>query len=132
MDKLTFEIPMLTVTVNGSYANAAKGRRKTAEYKHWEKMAGLQYLREKSKRSALNMPSFAYSGPVSVLYEISDTVSRKKRKGTQARDLGNHEKMLTDFLVTQGIIEDDRLVDEIIMRWVDDCNGIRVTVRPFV
>ena len=44
------------------------------------------------------------------------------------RDLANHEKAVTDFLVARGVIEDDYLAQELHMAWAP-ITGCQVTIE---
>lgn len=102
-------------SANGLWFNApGKGRVKTAEYQRWLTAAGWEL---KAARIA-TLP-----GWVAVLACVSIP--------QRWRDLDNVAKPLLDLLVTHGLIEDDKLVADLQLRWdpaVAD-GRILVTIR---
>jgi Holliday junction resolvase RusA-like endonuclease len=112
---MTYELP-LPPSANNLFFNLpkGKGRAKTSQYRDWITKAGwaIAAQRKGAKR---------FDGPVSLLYEV----------GKNRKDLGNHEKPLTDLLVHMDVIADDgpSVVREITLRWADVV-GVRVTVTP--
>lgn len=72
-----------------------KGRAKTSEYKAWVEAAG---------KWIMTQPRRLIDGPVRV--EIEAPVGR-------TRDIDNIAKPTLDLLVTMGVIQDDRYVDEL-------------------
>lgn len=107
------ELPF-PVSTNQLYANVAKrGRVKTARYRAWCCTAGWELKQQKPQ-------------PISGDYSITIEVERKKSRNP---DLGNCHKGVSDLLVEHGVVADDSLESEIVMRWAPDVKGCRVTVR---
>lgn len=78
----------------------ARGRRiKSPEYRSWITAAGWQFKQCK--------PS-----PIKGRVAVSITVPRNNR-----RDLDNFLKPLLDLIVAHGIIKNDNLVEQILIRW---------------
>ena len=80
-----------------------KGRIKSEAYRAWLSEAGWQ-LKAQNVRPV--------PGPVSLNISCPEN---------GRRDLGNHEKPMTDLLVRMGLIEDDRnrIVRKITLEWTD-------------
>lgn len=90
-------------SVNAMFANVPRvGRVKTAAYKRWITDAGW----------FVNAAGPFHTLTVAVRCVIEITRTNKRR-----RDLDNCAKPVLDLLVKMGVIADDSLVDEIIMRW---------------
>lgn len=87
-------------SVNGLYANGAKGRHKTSSYYKWIKLASVSI--KDSHRLRL--------GP----YSLSICLEAPDKRG---RDLGNLEKAVSDLLVMHGIVKDDRFCQRLTMAW---------------
>jgi crossover junction endodeoxyribonuclease RusA len=85
-------------------------RVKSKAYKDWLSAAGWELKTARVK---------PLLGPISVVY----ICPRNAR-----RDLGNYEKPLSDLLVANGIISDDRHIREIWLAWSDDWDMVRVTI----
>jgi len=109
---MIFNLP-LPPSVNQLYFNRKGGRAKTKLYEDWITVARDALRKQKA------IPIF---GQVSIEYVISE----KSRC-----DLGNHEKALTDLLVTHGILEDDSKdhVRRISLEWSPDVSGVHVRIR---
>lgn len=90
------------VSVNALYANGGnkRGRHKTARYNAWVAEASIG-IRD-SMRQAL--------GP----YSISICLQAPDKR---ARDIGNLNKCVEDFLVMHGIIKDDSFCQRLLMTW---------------
>ena len=102
-------------SANNLFFNGKKGRVKSAEYRLWQTTAGLQLNVQQAK-------------PVAGRVDVEYSVPRNNR-----RDLGNYEKALSDLLVRQHIIEDDRKIERIVMRWHDPDEFVRIDVwRNFI
>ncbi len=66
-------------------------------------------------------------GKVTGPYRMSVQAGRPdKRK----RDIDNIFKPLSDFVVGQGIVEDDSLAVSVSAEWTDGIVGCRVTIEP--
>ena len=89
-------------SVNTAYANGGnkRGRHKTAKYVDWIKEASTRV--KHSDRQGL--------GP----YDLSICLEAPDRR---ARDLGNYEKAVSDFLVMHGIVSDDSKSRRILLTW---------------
>jgi len=105
----------LPPSVNQAYATNWKTKRrfKSKPYSDW--LAHCEFL-------VLNQGVVFTPGRVKVEYICGKPDKRR-------RDLGNLEKPLSDMLVKCGLIEDDCKIDEIVMKWTDHINGVRVTVE---
>ena len=102
-------------SANNLFFNAKKGRVKSTEYRLWQMTAGLQLNAQNAK-------------PIAGRVDVEYSVPRNNR-----RDLGNFEKALSDLLVRQHIIEDDRKIERIVMRWHDPDEFVRIDVlRNFI
>ena len=79
-------------SVNSAYANGGnkRGRHKTPQYLAWIMEASTKV--KESHRQGM--------GP----YSLQICLERPDKR---ARDLGNYEKALSDFLVMHGIVKDD-------------------------
>lgn len=98
---VTLHLPF-PVSVNAIYANGgrARGRSKTARYLAWIKEASL-YVKDSHRQKI---------GP----YHIAICLEAPDKR---ARDLGNHEKAVQDFLVMHGVIQDDSKCQRLVMTW---------------
>lgn len=114
---VTFILPFPPST-NGLYPGKSR-RYKSEAYVAWELAAWAELKRQRIK---------PVSGLVVVRYELQYPVTKRRM------DAGNREKCLTDFLVSQKIIEgDDQFcVWEINIGWSADpaVIGCRVTITP--
>lgn len=102
-------------TANNLFPTGRGGRRfPSPEYKAWKVEAGLGL----NARHPGLVP-----GRVAVTYEFRKPDNRR-------RDLANLEKASTDILVSQGVIEDDSLIEEMTLRWVYGVPWeVRATIR---
>lgn len=92
----------LPPSVNKMY----RGKRyKTDHYKIWISNAGWDVLQQRTPKL----------GPQSVNLEIE-----VKRPDKRKRDLDNLLKPIQDLLVRQSIIEDDKQVKSIKIKWADE------------
>ncbi|WP_336057355.1 RusA family crossover junction endodeoxyribonuclease [Nitratireductor sp. CH_MIT9313-5] len=89
-------------SINAAYANGGnkRGRHKTAAYRAWEQLAGTCI--KDAHRQAL--------GPYSLHIAA-------RRPDKRRRDLGNIEKVVSDLLVTHGVVKDDCLAERITLQW---------------
>ncbi len=99
-------------SVNNLFFNGRKGRVKSSEYRLWQLTAGLQLNVQRAK-------------PIAGRVEVDYSVPRNNK-----RDLGNYEKALSDLLVRQKIIEDDRQIERIVMRWQDNNEQVGIVILP--
>lgn len=113
--KLTLPIPP---SVNDCYGTnfATKRRFKTKRYESWENQAMGEFFQQKRNLQMVE-------GKVNLHYRIG------RAKDKRARDLGNYEKPLSDFLVKCRMIEDDSLVQTIMLEWRDDVPHGRVEIE---
>ena len=102
-------------TANNLFPTGKNGRRfPSREYEAWKKEAGLKLNAQRPG---------AITGRVAVLYEFRKPDNRR-------RDVANLEKATTDLLVSQSVIEDDCLIEEMSLRWVYDVPWeARATIR---
>lgn len=93
------------VSLNAAYANGGnrRGRHKTARYKAWEQLAGL-CIKDSHR---LNLGA----------YHISIALRPPDKR---QRDIGNLEKVLSDLLVSHGVIKDDSYCRKLTMMWVEN------------
>lgn len=111
---LTFTLPV-PPSVNALYANVpGKGRVKTKEAKAYATHAALLLARQRSS---------GIKGRVVVTYDVQRFADNRRR------DVANLEKILSDSLVSNGIIEDDSLIERLTIGWADGVEGVRVTVE---
>ena len=121
-----FEVTLpYPISVNAAYRNASRvevargtrGRIKTRAYMTWQRAAGWDI--QAALRDLPPVPS-----PVKVTIEVV-------RPDRRRRDLDNLPKAILDTLVDLRVMEDDRHVDELNMRWLDEAEfkGCRVTVE---
>ena len=107
--KITLPFPP---SVNGLYATNFKTKRrfKSKQYGEWLNVATVElaYVRG------------TFGEPVRVLYEFG-------RPDKRRRDVANYEKAVSDFLVSEGILVDDSLIEEITLRWAD-VEGVEITI----
>ncbi|WP_049732844.1 RusA family crossover junction endodeoxyribonuclease [Rhizobium ecuadorense] len=90
------------ISVNALYANGGnkRGRHKTPRYEAW--IAEASIVVKDSMRQRL--------GP----YSISICLQAPDKR---ARDIGNLEKCVSDFLVMHGIVKDDSFCQRLLMTW---------------
>lgn len=129
-DETIFEVSLPICTDNGMYASTGKRRVKSTQYKQWLDQAGWEYKALRTQWIKEGRGIFAYAIPVSITLEITDAV--RKGNSSHPRDLTNHNKQAIDFLVKMGLLKDDDLVDECIMRWAPakEVRGMRITIEP--
>lgn len=130
-DTTTFEVSLPICTDNAMYSTTKQRKRvKSSEYRSWLHQAGWEYLVIRNDWMRKGGSIFTYAIPVSITIEVTDAV--RKGNTPNPRDLTNHNKQAVDFLVKQGLLKDDDLVDECIMRWApaDEVKGMRLTIRP--
>ena len=104
-------------SINSAYGNKkpgqpGKGRYKTKALTDWVRDATAMLRLQKPGRT---------KGDVKVEYLFGP---RNKNA-----DVCNREKVLSDFLVSAGIIEDDRFIVEAVIKWDDTVRGACATVR---
>lgn len=93
------------VSVNSAYRNVLRvGRVKTLAYKQWLAEAQAWVLEQKVR------------GRIEGAYAIHVEIDRPDRR---RRDLSNTIKVIEDFCVSQGYVEDDSFCERIKMQWTD-------------
>lgn len=101
---ISLVLPM-PISVNNAYANVLRvGRVKTQAYKTWLADAQEAVLRSRVRGRI--------EGPYAIHVEID-------RPDKRRRDLGNTLKVIEDFCVAQGFVEDDSLCERIKMAWTN-------------
>jgi crossover junction endodeoxyribonuclease RusA len=100
-------------STNNLFKNVGKRRALTDAYKAWRDEAGWSLKMQRPGQ---------LEGSVSVTI----AVQRKPNRG----DIDNRAKAVLDLLVEHGVIEDDRLVEELCLKWSDETTGATVTVLP--
>lgn len=112
---LVFTMPR-PPSVNAAYKNLKKGgRAKTEKATTFAFHASVELARQHVR---------GVTGKVVVTYDVGRIADRRKR------DVGNFEKLLSDALVANGIIEDDSKIERLSIGWVDGIDGVLVTVVP--
>lgn len=97
-------------SANNLFFNGKKGRVKVDAYRKWQTVAGCMLNIQRAQ---------PIDGRVAVAY----SVPRNNR-----RDLGNYEKALSDLLVRQRVISDDRKIESISLCWHDEAGDDRVRI----
>jgi len=107
----TYRLPR-PPSVNNLYYNTGYrgGRQISAHYKQWLNAASLQVMMQRIGQQRV-------AGP----YTLTATFQRGRG------DLGNLEKAISDLLVKMQVIDDDKLAEEIVLRW-GEVEGCEVTV----
>ena len=104
-------------SVNSAYANGGnkRGRHKTAAYRSWEVLAGASV--KDSHRAGYTVPCRLSIGAA--------------RPDKRRRDISNIIKVTEDFLVANGVVEDDHLFHDVQAQWSAEVEtGIVVLVQP--
>lgn len=103
MSELILYLPM-PVSINAAYANggSTRGRIKTKAAYAWIKEAEGDLMRQKRPQM---------KPPYLVVYSLGKPIINRRR------DCFNYEKLLSDFLVKNGIIEDDCLIEDGRIHW---------------
>ena len=91
-------------SVNHIWRSKAGGSYLSKQYTAWKKLAGQEWLLQKK-----NQPR-GILGPYSAILILAKPDKRR-------RDLDNCTKAVKDFAVDHGLIEDDSLCQELIIRW---------------
>lgn len=101
---------------NHLFANIpGKGRVKTSAYRGWIKEAGWVLQAQRHDEIA---------GPVKVSIAV--------RRESSRSDIDNRIKALLDLLVRHHVIGDDRMVEELYVRWSSDSDDAQVLIEAFV
>lgn len=105
-------------SVNAAYRNVLHvGRVKTLAYKNWLAAAQLAVIDQKVR------------GRIEGVYAIHVEIDRPDKR---RRDLSNLLKVLEDFCVSMGYVEDDSLCERIKMQWTDRIDGRPGPVRVWL
>ena len=105
------------ISLNNAFANAAKGRRKTPEYRAWcrqaAQMLGLQRIRH-------------VEPPVEITYHVG-------ADGVGGMDGDNVIKAYADAMVEAGVLPDDnrRIVPVFHLVWVPGLKGCVAVIAPY-
>lgn len=110
---ITFTLPY-PPSVNHLYATVRGRRIKSREGKAFDQLAAYQLALQHVR---------GISGRVKVRYEVG------RPKTPARRDVANLEKALSDALVSNGVIQDDSLIEQLTIGWTDGVDGVRVTVE---
>lgn len=106
-------------SVNTAYRNVVGvGRVKSKVYKDWLVEARLVTMLNKEAR-----------GKIEGAYAIHIEIDRPDKR---RRDLSNTLKVIEDFCVSQGFVEDDSLCERIKMQWTDAIPGRAGPVRVWL
>lgn len=105
-------LPELPPSANALFANATKGRTKTALYRLWQ-AAAIQDLRLVQRAPLIK-------GRVIVAIVAERPSGR--------RDIDNLAKPILDLLVKAEVIEDDCLVERLTLQWADNIKGVQIAV----
>ena len=90
------------------------GRFPSEQYENWKIEAKVALYEQ--------APIPTIRGRVNVTYTFGRPDKRK-------RDVFNLEKVVSDFLKTQHVIEDDSLIQKGTVQWADDMVGCRVEIE---
>jgi Holliday junction resolvase RusA-like endonuclease len=116
---LTLDLP-LPPSANALFANAGKGRVKTAEYKSWIEEARWHVI---TQWRAAGKPEVGAATPMQLHIRLGLTDRR--------RDASNCTKALEDILARELPVPDDRYNDRITITRDETIPGIaRVTIAP--
>ncbi len=106
------------VSVNSAYRNVLRvGRVKTLAYKQWLAEAQAWVIEQKVR------------GRIQGAYAIHVEIDRPDKR---RRDLSNTIKVIEDFCVSQGYVEDDSLCERIKLQWTDRIDGRPGPVRVWL
>jgi len=107
-------------TLNTLYPTGKNNRRfKSKKYTAWIKTAESAFYEQHPHFLVAPVPTIKGKVEVQMFFGRPD-----KRR----RDLANLEKAVSDFLVNVGAIQDDCLIDELFMSWLDGTDGCLVFV----
>lgn len=120
--EITIDLPF-PPSVNRIWRSGQGRVYRSAAYKSWEHQAGLAWMIARAKMPSLReLPFIGH-------YELELTAAPPdKRK----RDLGNLEKVVSDFAQKMGIVRDDCFCRKITLEYgsKDDApSGVRATFR---
>lgn len=105
-------------SVNGLYSTDWKTKRRfvSKKYAAWKKEAQAALLTQKTE---------FFKGRVKLELHLAKPDKRR-------RDVANYEKSATDFLVSQGIIKDDCLIEDNRQVWdySGDFDGCKIIIEP--
>jgi Holliday junction resolvase RusA-like endonuclease len=109
----------LPPSVNALYSTNWKTKRRfeSKRYEEWKREASIHLL---------SQPRRPVPGTVSVSYFVG-------RPDKRRRDVLNIEKAISDFLVHNGIIQDDCLIEAALIAWTDEHPGqVEIIVRSHI
>jgi len=112
-DSIVLDLPF-PPSVNNLFANGAKGRYPTQQYRDWQTSAGWKIQADKPGR---------FPGPVKIILLFEEKHGR--------RDLDNLSKAPLDLLVKHNVIDGDHrtVVREINSSWSNAIQGMRVIIE---
>ena len=99
-------------STNNLYANTPRGRIKSARYRSWIAAVGWDLKLQKVEK---------VGGQVALDIEVERT--------SACADVSNRVKALEDLLVAHGVIDDDRNVMDVRVRWAS-IKGCKVSITP--
>jgi Holliday junction resolvase RusA-like endonuclease len=115
---MILHISELPPPLSACFNNAKdSGRVKTKRYKDWIELASTE-----TRRQLMLMFTLPITAPIAVTYSLVKPDNRK-------RDLGNLEKGLSDILVSTGIIEDDSLIEDLRLKWVESEHPVTIEIQ---
>lgn len=102
-------------SVNQLYATDWKTKRRfeSKTYTEWKQQAALAFMLGKQTTGH-------HKGKVIVTYILS--------RPNKLSDIGNREKALSDFIVSCGIISDDRKIEKITIGWSESVTGAKIII----
>jgi Holliday junction resolvase RusA-like endonuclease len=108
-------------SVNNLFPTGDHGKRfKSKKYQTWLAAAEVEFYLQHCEEQ--------YKGPFRITILLGKPKNKDGSRSQVRRDLANHEKSVTDFLVAKGVIEDDYLAQELHMAWAP-ITGCQVTIE---
>ena len=117
--RIVVDLPF-PVSVNRIWRAGRKFVYRSPQYKDWQGEAYAVWLQQK-----LTLPVKKIAGCYSLEIVLAEPDNR-------LRDLGNYEKVLSDFIQSVGLIENDRLCRRLVMEYGDSDDaplGCRLTIQ---
>lgn len=111
---ITLDLPG-PISVNRIWRKTKAGVIKSPAYHAWIRQADAMLLELGQMKGVRQIPG-----------KFTATIVAKRSN----LDLDNNSKVVLDFLQSRGFIVNDRLCEELTLRWGDAPTGARVTVRP--
>lgn len=112
VDSVTLNLPF-PISVNQLYRRLARSVVKTARYSRWFNDAGWQLLYQHPGR---------IEGPYTATLEVQNRTKNRP-------DADNLGKGVFDLLQAHGVISNDNKAEHVEIKWSDEIEGCRVTVR---